>query len=196
MKCIKTLGLVAVTAIAAMAIAAPASATELTSPKGTTYTGNIAIENEGEIIFDNGAASYACSGSTGEGKVEEQGSTVTAKGKIAKWTLTGCNMETVVIKLGTVEIHTQEGSSNGNGTVTVSGTEVTTLGNSGLHCVYTTNGTSLGVLTGSNNTGGKAKLDLSGTVPRTAGKSGAFCGTSSVITGAYTVTSPSYLEVD
>lgn len=193
MRYIKTFGLLVVTAVAAMALATTASATSLTSPEGTTYTGKITAEAAAGIILHNGPGTYECTQSAAEGTVEQHGSSVTAVGKLSKWTLTGCNMTTIVKKTGTVTIHTEGGSSNGSGTVTVTGSEVETIGATGT-CIYTTNETDIGVLTGSNKTGGHAVLDLSGIVPRTGGSF--FCGSGSAITGTYTITSPSKLYVD
>ena len=196
MNYIKAFGLVAVVALAAMAFTATASATEVTSPAGTTYTGNIQVEATAAIRFHTGHLAYECFTANAEGDIDQQGSTVTAKGDIDGWIFGECGSATVdVLKEGTVELHTEKGESNGNGIITVSGSEVTGEGG-GFHCVYSTNNTPIGTLTGSKTTKGKAVLDVSGAVPRTGGKSGIFCGSSSYVTGLYTVTSPSYLDVD
>ena len=66
---------------------------------------------------------------------------------------------------------------------------------SGLHCVFTTNNTTIGTFTGSAKTGGTAVMDISGTIPRTGGKSGVFCGGNGTWKGSYTVTNPDTLNV-
>lgn len=196
MKHIKMLVLAAVAAIAAMAFTATASATSLTSPEGTTYTGELKAEAIGSGLLFHGTGTYGCSKSQAEGKIEQHGSGVTAVGKLSKWTLEGCNNHVTVLKLGTITIHTEEEGSNGNGIVTVSGTEVTTTTTSiGMSCLYTTNETQLGVLTGSNTTGGNARLVInSALIPRTGHS--VFCGSGNELTGEYTITSPSKLYVD
>jgi len=197
---IKKSGLIVLAAVAAMAFAGTASATELTSPAGTKLALGTEVTAElvgGPVVIDGASSNYECTEAPALGKLEQQGSSVTVKGSLVEWWLGGCGSSKVsVLKKGTVELHTQEGSSNGNGTITVSGTEVTMEASTGLHCIFTTNNTDLGVFTGSKNTGGHAKVDLAGIVPRTAGRSGIFCGTSTGITGSYTITSPSYLDLD
>jgi hypothetical protein len=184
-----------VAAIAAMALASSASATILTSPEGTTYTGELQAEAIGALVVHNNSfSSYTCGTSTASGKVEAHGASTTVSGLLASWTLGNCNKEVKVLKLGKIEIHTEKESSNGNGIVTASGTEVTIFDGS-TDCIYTTNNTYLGVLTGSNTTGGNAKLLISSAaVPRTGGS--VFCGTSGTLTGEYKITSPSTLYID
>lgn len=196
MKYIKMLSLVALAAVAAMALAGTASATTLTSPEGTTYTGELKAEAIGSGLLFHGTGTYGCNDSQAEGKVEQHGSGVTVLGKLTKWTLEGCNNHVTVLKLGTITIHTEKESANGNGLVTVSGTEVTTTTTSiGMSCLYTTNETELGVLTGSNETGGNARLVIdSALIPRTGHS--VFCGTGNELTGEYEITTPSKLYID
>lgn len=202
MKYIKMLGLAAVAAAALMAFvgASTASATTLT---GTGCVGEleghcaigteIKAENEGKVILDPPFGAIECSVSNVAGKTTTTGgASETVVGEIETLTFSSCNATVTVLKKGTLEIHSL-GSSNG--TLTSSGAEVT-VQFLGTHCVFSTNNTDLGTVTGSTTTGGNATLDIKATIPRTGGTSGAFCGSTAAWTGAYKVTSPATLNVD
>ena len=196
MKYVKMLGLLAVAAAAFMAFAATASATTVTSPEGTTYTGKIVAEAEGGGITVDGPADINCGESHVEGEVEGHGSSVTATGKISKWTFEQCGVHLTIETKGSLAVHTDAETSNGNGTLTASGSslraDITSLG---ISCTYSTNETDIGTLTGSNVTGGTATLDInSSPIPRTGGSF--FCGSSGALTGSYVITSPSTFYVD
>jgi hypothetical protein len=100
-----------------------------------------------------------------------------------------------VLATGTGEIHTAGATSNGNGTATSTGTRVTVV-YFGFHCIFETNKTDVGTLTGSNNTKGKATGDISATIPRVGGSSGAFCGSSAPLTGSVVINTPSNIVID
>jgi hypothetical protein len=188
--------------ITALAIAAglaastgSASATELTSPAGTTYGGTIRAETEGGITFD-GSLTFECSSSIFEAEIEQQGSAQTATGPMKSWTITGCNKTHItVIKPGTIEIHTDGEGANGNGIITSSGAEITVLITLPFsiiaHCITETNETVLGTITGSINSGATAKV---GSAPL-PDPTDLFCHESQW-TANYQVTSPHYLDVD
>ena len=90
MKYVKILGLLAVAATALMAFAATASATTVTSPHGTTYTGAIKAENEGgHVSLHNETANIECA-STVEGTITTHGAGMTAKGPITHLHSTSC----------------------------------------------------------------------------------------------------------
>jgi len=199
MKYIKMLGLAAVAAAALMAFvgAGTASATQLTGAGGAVLGvgTEIKAENEGKVILDPPFGAIECSVSNVAGSVTNAGSsTTTVSGSIATLTFSSCNATVTVLKKGTLEIHTQSGSANNNGTLTSSGAEVT-VQFLGTHCIFSTNNTDLGTVTGSATTGGNATLDISATIPRTGGSSGAFCGSTAAWTGAYKVTSPATLNI-
>ena len=220
MKYLKMLGLAAIAAGALMAFAGAgtASATTLTctNPPGTRVvcpTGTvIKAESEGHATLDSIIGNIECA-STVEGSTSNEGSsTETVSGNISALTFTGCTNSAVVTVLakGSLEVHTDpadpEGKSGktGNGTLTSTGTEVT-VEQSGFHCIFKTNGTDIGTLTGATTATNAAKefthmatLDISATIPRTGGRSGIFCGSSAPWTGSYTVVSPNngWLDVD
>lgn len=195
MKYVKTLGLLAIAAAALMAFTASASATVLTSPAGTVYTGTIKAASENGHVKLTGplGISVECA-STVEGKVEKHGANVTAGGNITSLAFTGCTngYSATVLAKGSLEIHAL---GNGNGTLTSSGTEVTVHTPLGFACIYKTGNTHIGTLTGSKNLAGKtATLDIAAaTIPRTGDS--AFCGASGSWTGSYLVSTPDYLDV-
>jgi hypothetical protein len=199
MKYAKILGLAAMALAALMAFAGTASATTLTSPAGTTYTSTIKAESEGttELVSELGAfGTIKCKKSTVEGKVEEHGTTVTAGGKISTLTFTECEGGTPTSPVavpGSLEVHTEGSTSNGNGTLTSKNAKVIVHNTAVGTCEFETSstGTDLGKLTG----GTPAKLVISGVVIRVGG-SNPFCGSNSTWKGTYKVTSPSTLLVD
>jgi hypothetical protein len=187
MKYVKMLGLLAVAAAALMAFAGTASAstTTLTSG-GTAYTGEIAATStNGEL--DGAFVTVKCGHSEAKGTVAEHGG-AEAKGTISSLTFTSCNYETTVKNAGSLAIN---GTGNG---VKSSGAEVSIHTSVGT-CVFTTNSTTVGTLTDSSETGGKAVLDInSSKIPRTGGNF--LCGSSGTWTGNYTVNTPANLVVD
>ncbi len=195
MKYLKMLGLAAIAASALMAFAGTASATLLTSPAGTALTvGKVihAVTPAGtHAVLDSPIGKIECN-STVQGSITNAGGGVPTKsveGNLTTLSFTGCTTATVhVLKNGTLKITS---SGGGKGALTSTGAEVT-VETFGLHCIYSTNGTPIGTVTG----GSPAKLAISAEIPRTGGKSGAFCGSTAPWTGSYNVTSPNPLFVD
>jgi hypothetical protein len=191
MKTLKMLAL-ACGAAAIMAIfAAPASATLLTSPAGTTYTGSLEATST-NLKWHGSFVTIECSHSKWAGKVESHGAAVTVKSTLSSLSFTGCNYAYTVKTAGSLEIHTDTAVADGNGTVTWSGAQIEVATSVGT-CVFTTNGTHIGTLTGSDSV--KAVIDInSAKIPRTGGNF--LCGSSATLTGNYTITTPSTLTVD
>jgi len=161
MRYIKMLGLAAVAAAALMAFvgASTASATVLvgtSGPLGSGTTINAALEPGTEAVLEAGFGNIACGESTVHGTISNAGgAAATVSGPISKGGLTfgACTGDTVsVLKEGTLEIHHIAGTTNG--TLTSSGAEVTVINHDtgGTHCIYRTENTHIGVLTG-NKTG-------------------------------------------
>lgn len=197
----RSLSLIVLVVAAMMAFAGSASATTLTSPSGTTYTGEIKAESEGSTTLKSSfIGTVTCTSSKAVGKVESHGTGVTAAGNIAELTFTGCSggepTSPVGVaresgKRGALEVHGT--STTGNGTVTSTGAEVIIHKTLAGTCIFVTFSTDLGTLTGSNVTGTNATLDISGVVIRTNGSG--FCGESATWTGSYKIWQPSTLEV-
>lgn len=215
MKHAKILGLMAVAAAALMAFAASASATILTSPTGTTYTGIVTAVNEGNVSLDGSFVTVTCASAHLEFKVEQHGAGLTVKGNNSTHTFGGCNFPVTMNNPGSFEIHAVSevadsphnrivtcntpGLIKCTGTVTSTGTKMTIATSVG-NCVFTTNATDIGTLTPTNDTGGHATIDIgapngtTGKLPRTEGNF--LCGSSGQLTGSYTVTTPSTLWID
>jgi len=196
MKYLKILAVAAIAAAALMAFAGTASATDITvTTAGATDTiesGELEITAELEAgqnatLKSSFIGEVVCSASTMAGKTTNLGgATETIKGNIGTLTFTSCNGTVTVLKNGTLEVHTQEASANGNGTLTSSGAEVT-VELAGLHCIFSTSNTDVGVVKGAHE--GHATFEAkSAAIPRTGGRSGAFCGSSATWNANYTIT--------
>jgi hypothetical protein len=186
----KVLGLFALAVAALMALAGTASATVLTSPSGTLYTGEIAA-TAGTTELHGSFVTVSCKKSSVSGsKVESHGAAVTAKGAISSLTFSECNFPVKVLKAGAIEIHEKQGSGNLDGTLTSSGAEIT-IETSIANCLFTTSNSDIGTLTG----GTTATLDINSVgIPRTGHS--VFCGSKGTWTGSYTVNTPDTLLVE
>ena len=194
MRYLKILGLAALTGGVLMALASTASATTLTFPTGTTYTGTVTIEEEVVLKLDGAFATVECSESHIEFDVEQHGAGVTVAGKVKTHSLGGCNFAAIVKNPGTMEIHAVGTGTHRTGTLTSSGTEVSISTSVGT-CVFTTNATHFGTITPTNDTGGHATLDTeSAKLPRTGGNF--LCGSSATMTGSHTISKPEKLWID
>jgi hypothetical protein len=192
MKYIRMLGLAGLVALALTAFTGTASATYLTSPPGTTYTGAFELRS-GKITFHlGGFGEVVCSKSEMKGKVEFHGIGITAGGNLSSLTFEGCEPNTVtVLKAGALEI--SPAATTGNGTVIWNGGEIQVHISKGPTCtIKTSSTTTIGTLTGSNITKGNAVLDLEKPALPT---SGFLCPATTVMTGLYAVISPTSLEV-
>lgn len=193
MKYLKILGLAAIAAAALMAFAGSASATVLTSPAGTKLPAGTVVHAEAESIVKlaAGFGNIECEESTISGKTG-QAEAPEITGAIETLTFGKCNCTVAVLKTGSLGISV---STSPNGSVKGTGSEVTTSC-FGLHCIWTTNGTSLGTLTGSPNATTDATFDISAQIPRSGGTGGAFCGKEGTWSGSYKITQPTPLIVD
>jgi hypothetical protein len=182
MKHLKIPGLTVMAVAALMAFSGNASATVLTSPAGTEYTGTLSWSLTGSLLLQGGFAELTCTASTMSGTLETN--TTSAGEKLSTLTYSNCGSATVdVLKTGSLSIAP-------NGTVSGSGTE-TTFSVFGTSCVYgTTTNTTLGTLTG----GTTASLQINASSPKIAG--GFACANPAKWTGKYTVTTPDTLLVD
>lgn len=190
MKYMKMLALTVVAMVAAMAFTGIASATQITSPAGTLYTGALHAETTGHTVLHTPAGTMECKG-TISSFIEQHGPGTTAKGNVTTLSFTSCtNGVTVkVLKNGLLEFHSITGGING--TVTSTGAEFEVFFSGlGISCIYTTNSNDLGPITG----GLTAVLHVNATVPRTGGSP--LCGSSGNWTGSYKFTTPHYLAVD
>lgn len=106
-----------------------------------------------ETTFKN----IECESSSMKSKIENPGSSSsTVKALVEGLTFEGCNCSLVVLQNGSFEVHHIAGTDNG--TVTASGTEITSSCSTifgTVHCIYITENAHFGTLVGS---GSQAKL--------------------------------------
>jgi hypothetical protein len=189
MKHLKRFTAIAAAAAALMALAGPASATQLTAPNGTVYTGKVDAASSN---FAQDSLNMACTSVAVAAQVEAHGSAATAKLGISALTMSGCAFPVTVKKAGFLEVHTDSTAADGNGRVTWTGLELAEQSPLG-ECVYTTNGTDVGTITGSDS--GNAVWDLNASrIPRTGGTF--FCGSTATWTGSFAIGTPATLTVD
>jgi hypothetical protein len=206
MNHVKTLGPAVVAAAALMAFggASGASATVLCSvegtgtPTGTTCPGgqvypagtNIKMQLVAGTGFklETSFKNIPCEESTIEWETNaEEAKEVTGPGSFG---LGKCNCEFLILRAGTYSVSWISGTHNG--TVSSTGTEATINCNSifgPVHCIYQTNATDLGTLTGGNT----AKLDMNANIPRL--KTDPLCAEKAVWHAEYEVTAPKPLYV-
>jgi hypothetical protein len=171
--------------------ATTAPAASIITTGGSVYIETIKAEAEGSIAL-SGSITVTCGKSTFEGPVESHGTEVPVEVTLSSLTLSECGSHTVtVIKPGVLELHE---TSEGDGTLTSTGAELTVLMHSVLlgtvHCIYTTKNTDIGDVTG----GAPATLDI-GSAPISRTTTDFACGSHSTLEGSYKVTTPATLEV-
>lgn len=187
MSYFKMIGLAAVTAASLLVFVGSASATTVTSPQGTSYTGLLKGESSGHAVLDNPIAKIECTVRI-EGQIENHGPGVTAKGQGSGFIVGGCTegWHVTTVSSGTVEAH----FSGGNGIITSSGATVEAT-RFGITCRYATSGTQVGVAT----PGSPATLHIAAAIPFHSGS--IFCGTGATTgTGSGVATTPTSLYLD
>jgi hypothetical protein len=215
MRTLKMLGPAMLTALALAVCAGSASATTLTSPAGTTLPvgSEIKASNEAAIQVHTKIAKRTCQTSQFTGEVTQKGgASETAAAQLTSLALLECDFTFVVVKPGRLEFHTDAASADGNGIVTWSGGSITTLAHTivgTVHCLYHTEHTPFGTLTGSKNLGGAPatlKLESLRLIPdKTDGllcneteetEEGETVEVGPLLTGSYRFEKPFPLEVD
>lgn len=185
MKHRKVLILAGFTAAVMLTLVGSSAATTVTSTGGAT-TGNIQGYSIGHATLHNAIVSIKCS-VTLEGSVETHGSGVTAEGQATTVNISSCTDEWVVdtVTKGTIIAHWTSGN---NGILTSTGTRATAT-RLGLSCIYETNATQVGTVTG----GDPATLHIAMSVPRVGGSF--LCGGSTAqLTGTGKSIGPVYLD--
>lgn len=198
MKYAKTVGLAVVGAAAMLAIvgACTASATVLCkNNESTSYCGEpyavgteitSSLSGESKAKFKTEFKTIECSKSTVSGTIEIIGSESTAvRGALNTLAFEECNCTVSVLKKGAFEIQWISGSTNG--TVKENGAEVTASCSTvfgTVHCIYATENTDLGTLTGGN----PAKIDMLAEMPKLS--TSVLCGEEAKWETSYEVTGP------
>ena len=195
MKHLKILGLLAVAAAAMMAFASAASADDVTSPKGTVYTGHLAAAAEGHAILHNPIAEIKCA-STVTGFVEHHEPTEKVRGDISSLTFGSpvgtCtnSWHVTVVSGGELSVEWQAGGAGFNGDVYSDGATVEAT-RFGITCRYKTETETVGTLTG----GKTATMHIDADIEFHSGSG--LCGTDPTEwTGSYILNSPDELYVD
>lgn len=188
MRYLKVLGLAAAAVAALMGFAGGAGATSVTSTTGgAAATPTIHAVSEGHTKLQNPIAIIECA-STLEGKVETHGAGIPAAGNLTNFTLGPCtnNWHKTSVNLGSIQIHWTSGH---NGTLTSTGVKVDAT-RLGITCVYGTNNTQLGTVTGGN----PATVHINTKLPIFEAESSALCGKGSFgWTGSYQTTGALYV---
>ena len=187
-KLLRLIGLAA--ALMSLTAAGTASATTLTGPGGTTLEAGTEyeMESEGSMTLHPPIGELSCE------KVWWKFDQLNASGAtIVQFLITkktwNCLFTFHTLKAGGVTVHHVTG--NNRATVAMSGSEWTVV-YLGFHCIFGTNNTKIGTLTGGEN----ATLDIEASIPRIGGSSGVFCGSTAEWTGSFEITSPSVLNID
>lgn len=200
MKYFQMFGLLAVVAAALMAFASMAFATSVTTVTGgAAATPTIRAETTGGpvVLHTSLFATLECNG-TAEGNVEAHGQGEAVWGRIRSLTLTNCTSPgisvTVTSPINVAGSLSVTWTSGYNGILTSTGAQISMYSHTyGGTCVYTTNNTKIGTVTG----GSPAILDIeAAAIPRTGGTLGSFCGPTGTWTGSYKVTSPGWLYIN
>lgn len=195
MKYVKTL-MLCIVGTTVVTVTGVASATTITSPPGTAYTGKVHATSSGHVVLHNAFTTFECNLTLGF-EVSSHGSGATAKGPVYLTSFSNCTGNNTILfstKLGSVEIHHISGTKNGR--VTWSGWELIVMNHAfNGTCIYTTNNTEVGVITGAEGLESESAVDVSATIPRTGGSLGVFCGSTGSWTGVLKVTSPKNFAV-
>lgn len=191
---------VALSAALLMAASGTASATTLTSPAGTAYTGTIKAESQGNhLAIDTPSGSFPCSKSNLEWNVESHGASVTARGPVSSFTAKECGTTTVtIIDPGEFELHTRSSEAVDYDPITWVDFELTIVTDSifgSIDCTYAYNLLSMGAITSSKTTGQTARFKVETSLIPSLSED-PLCSKSIRITADYTIPSPDYLDVD
>ena len=185
MGCLGAIGLVAAAAALALSLLAePASATVLEDEQGN-HVASFRASDEAGIVFHPpvGSVSCAISGLKARG-LSTGGSGETVRAPVRVLSLRWCRDTVKVLRNGELEVQAVGPKSDGNGALASDGMRLT-VEYHGFHCVFETDKTEIGTLTGASATGYVATIDLDGAIPRAGGGSGAFCGSAAAWTGSY-----------
>ena len=203
MKYLKILGPVALAVAGLMALAPSVSATNLTSPVGTNYTGVVKAESIFNIRIHNTLLEDECL-SKFEWQPESHGSAVTLQGAVTSFSVFECvekeSKSTIsLLKRGSFEVHTFGAEKPNSGKVTWTGARMTSVTDTAIMniaCVYELEVPFTALLTGSGDLLGKtAKVDMEVLWKYVEGNV-LLCPKKTTWTAEYTITTPDFLNVD
>jgi hypothetical protein len=188
MKYVKILSLLAVAAAAMMAFAASASADYVTtSTGGGAETPEIHGVSEGHVTLKNPIANISCN-STTAGTPTSHGAGAAVSGPISTLAWSNCTNSWHVTTLAPGSLSV-ESTSGHNGSLSSTGARVATT-RFGVTCVYETENTPIGTVTGGN----PATLSISASIPLDAEASSGLCGSGNAAwEGSYSTTGALYI---
>lgn len=196
MKYLKISGLVALATAATMAFAGNASATVVTSPAGTAYTGAIKAESVNpQLHIHYGLSELDICESELEWKVESHGASATAVGPVTSFALFECDWEVTLLKPGQFEVHTTSKEADGYGDVTWTGVEITVELWGSFDCIYKLENPYMARVEGSKTQKGNTATFAFEAWWGQAGGS-PFCPKKTQWTSYFLISSPDYLDVD
>ena len=184
----KILGLLALAVTALVALPAVAQATTVTSPTGTSLTGESEAQSEGHIRILNPIVKTECNIKV-RGTITTHGEGVTAKGPVTEFAIALCtnSWHVTASTLGYLEAHYTSGY---DATITAGAGKVAAT-RFGVVCTYETNNTDMGTATGGNPT----TMHINATVPIVAAESSPLCGKETTkVEGSYEGTSSAYYD--
>lgn len=191
----KSIGLPVLAALALLVGASSASATVLTSPAGTAYTGAVKAKSSKHVLIHMGAKTITCANSQLEWEVSSHGPASTVKGAVTAFTFEECSNETTVTvaQKGVFEVHTPSSELIKYFPITWTGFEIKINVHSiPFYCIYKGGPFEIGAITPSALTGQTAAIDIEASLPLISGA----CSQSLKLTAAYSVTTPDYLDAD
>jgi len=195
MRYLRAIGLAAVAVALAFTLpAGPASATVLENDEGDHVTFFRASDEAG-IVFHASIGSISCAISGLQARMLNAGGSAEAvRAGVRVLSLRWCREPVIVLRDGELEIDAAGATGEGNGTLASDGLKIT-VAHRGFHCVFETEDTEIGVLTGADTTGSVPTIDLNGSIPRAGGGGGVFCGSAAAWTGSYQVITEPDLNV-
>lgn len=185
---VKILSLLAVVAATMMALAGSASADYVSTTTGgaaETPTIEVVAEN-GHFVVKGPNVTITCAVAAHYAVIAHgPGSDILSQLSVLVWS--GCTnfWHVTTEAAGSLSV---ESTSGHNGTVTSTGAKIRTT-RLGVNCVYETNNTHFGTLTGGN----PATLHVKATVPIVASESAEICGTTSTWEGSLVTKSALYV---
>jgi hypothetical protein len=190
MKHLKKLGLAVLLGAASLTTFAGSAFADGFTYNGNLYTGEI-VATSNNARFIGSFVTVECKNSEFKTNVEKHSEDYRDVGGIfTVLTFTNCNYTVTVQSKGSMDV---DAAGAGSGGVDFFGTQIWVQTSVGT-CVFTagsTFGTAMGNFTG--NYWGKATFDIEGKLPRTAGNF--LCGSSGILGGTYSVTTPANLAV-
>jgi hypothetical protein len=189
---LKAIGLAAAAAALALSLSAGPAGAAVVEDEGDRVTFFRASDETG-VVFHMAMGTTSCGIGGIQARMPGSGrSAGTVRAHVRVLALRWCRDRVDVLRNGELEIQASGPRGDGDGRLRSDGMRLT-VESLGLHCVFETKRTEIGVLTGADATGYVATFDLDGALPRADG--GVFCGPTAAWTAFYQVVVPPGLNV-